>query len=371
MADMSSSGGTAIRTVRRADVLRFRAHAQELDTTSTRRHDAAVLDLGVQDTGPDGAGWALAIRGSRPPAGDVLLAWSLRGAPHLYRRREAAAVAAAVRPWSEADAAKRIFDAARPLKKAGIPVLDALAHVATTMRDIAAGPLAKGEMSSHLTARLDEPYVRWCNPCQATHSYEQPFRLSALQAGLELEPGTSPPVLHRIKGWRRPAATVPGHLDVVRGVLRFLGPATPKLVAGYVDSTIAEVKAHWPEDTVPVDVDGQRLEALAQDADALVDPPVVDGVRLLGPFDLFLQGRDRELVVPDANSRKDLWRVLGRPGGVLKGHELVGSWRPRASGKKLRLEVTMWSGGRPPKGLDEQAERLAAYRGVEFAGWAG
>ena len=40
-------------------------------------------------------------------------------------------------------------------------------------------------------------------------------------------------------------------------------------------------------------------------------------MRLLGPFDPFLQARDREVVVPDPAHRKDLWRTLGRPGGVL------------------------------------------------------
>jgi hypothetical protein len=141
-------------SVTRADVLGHRVHAQELDATTSGRQDAAVLDLGVQATGPDGAGWALAIRGARPRADDLLTAWSLRGAPHVYRRAEA------VRPWSEADAGKRILDVARPLRKAGIPVLDALDTVAATMRDIASKPVVKGEMSGQLTERLDEPYLR-------------------------------------------------------------------------------------------------------------------------------------------------------------------------------------------------------------------
>jgi len=355
--------------VSRADVLLYRIHAQELDRTASSRVDAAILDLGVQDTGPDGAGWALVNRGSRPPPEDLVLAWTLRGAPHAYRRAEVAAVAAAVAPWSEADAAKRIFDAAKPLKAAGIPVLEALDRVASTMRDIAKQPVSKGEMSTQLTQRLDAAYLRWCNSCQATHTYEQPFRLAALQAGLELEPDTSPPVLRRVKGWRGPARKGPEHLDVVRAVLRFLGPATPKLVAGYVDSPVKEVAARWPEDVVTVEVDGQSMDVLAADAATLADPPAFDEVRLLGPFDLFLQGRDRELVVPDGAARKDVWRVLGRPGGLLSGSELVGSWRPRASGKKLRLEVTMWGGGVAPRGLDEQAERLADFRGMAFAGY--
>ncbi|MDF1606397.1 winged helix DNA-binding domain-containing protein [Nocardioides sp. YIM 152315] len=356
-------------TVSREQVLRFRVAAQQLDREGIHG-DAAILDLGVQDTGPDGAAWALAIRGAELPADDLVLAWTLRGAPHAYRRPEAAQVAAAVAPWSEADASKRIFDAARQLKKAGIPVLDALDHIAGEMRDIAATPVVKGDLSAALTERLDDPYLRWCNPCRATHTYEQPFRLAGLQAGLELEPGTSPPVLHRIPRWRGAAKQVPEHLDPVRAVLRFLGPATPKLVAGYVDSTVRDVRGRWPEDVVPVEVDGVGLDVLAADLDALTDPPPARGVRLLGPFDLFLQGRDRELVVPDEAARKDLWRTLGRPGGVLVDGEVVGSWRPRSRGRKVQIAVTVWDGSGVPDGVEEQAERLAAFRGQAFSGFS-
>ncbi|RYP89113.1 winged helix DNA-binding domain-containing protein [Nocardioides guangzhouensis] len=331
--------------------------------------DASILDLGAQDTGPDGAAWALALRGCTVPAEELVLAWTLRGAPHFYRRAEGAHVAAAVAPLSEADAAKRVFDASKPLREAGIPVLDALDRVAAEMRDIVTEPTGKGDLSSALTERLDAPYLRWCRPCQATHSYEQTFRLSALRAGLELEPGTSPPVLHRIPGWRGPARSVPAHLDPVRAALRLLGPSTPQQVAAYVDAPVKEIRAHWPEDVEPVEVEGTTLDALADDVAALRDPVPVDGVLLLGPFDLFLQGRDRELVVPDPAARKDLWRVLGRPGGVLAGHEVVGSWRPRSSGRKLRLAVTMWSGGDMPDGVAEQGERLAAHRGQAFDGF--
>jgi hypothetical protein len=349
--------------------MRFRVHAQQLDREG-KDPDAAVLDLGVQDTGPDGASWALAIRGAVIPPEDLVLAWTLRGAPHLYRRAEISAVAAATAPWTEADAAKRIFDAARPLKAAGVPVLEGLDVIAAEMRDIAAEPVVKGEMSTQLTARLDAPYLRDCTRCRAVHAYEQPFRLAALRAGLELEPGASPPVLRRIPRWRGPAATIPEHLDPVRGVLRLLGPATPKLVAGFVDAPVREVSARWPEDVQAVEVDGQRLDVLADDAAALAGAESTGVVRLLGPFDLLLQGRDRELVVPDPDGRKDLWRPLGRPGAVLARDELVGSWRPRVSGRKLRLAVSIWSGGERPSGLDAQAERLAAFRGLSFGGYA-
>jgi hypothetical protein len=111
-------------TATREQVLRHRVAAHELDRVG-EHGDAAVLDLGVQDTGQYGARWALEIRGTRVRDEDLFLARTLRGAPHAYRRAEAAQVATAVAPWSEADAANRIFDASRPLRKAGIPVLDA------------------------------------------------------------------------------------------------------------------------------------------------------------------------------------------------------------------------------------------------------
>lgn len=354
--------------VTRAEVLRYRVHAQELDREG-ECDDAQILDLGAQDTGPGGARWALEIRGYRPDDADLFWAWTFRGAPHAYRRAEVAGVAAATAPWNDADAAKRIFDAARPLREAGIPVTEALAVVAAEMRDLARRPIVKGDLSRGLSERLDEPYLRYCRPCDAVHTYEQPFRLAALQAGLELEPGTSPPVLRRIPGWSGPATTVPPHLDPVRAVLRLLGPADPRLVAGYLDSPVREVAARWPEDVVEVEIDGRRLHALAGDVAALADPPAGDVLRLLGPFDLFLQGRDRELVVPDGAARKDLWRTLGRPGGVLADHEVVGSWRPRSSGTKLRIAVTMWGGDRVPRDLGKQAERLAAFRGQAFDGF--
>ena len=355
--------------VDRDAVLRFRVRAQQLDRPGSHP-DARVLDLGVQDTGPDGHRWALVVRGAEPDPGDLVLAWTLRGAPHAYRRSEAAGVAAATAPLSEADAAKRVFDAARPLAAAGIPVLDALARVSAQLRDVVGRrEVVKGEVSAALTERLDPPYLRWCQPCRATHLYEQPFRLAALPAGLELGAGTSPPVLRRIPGWRGPAKRVPGHLEPIRALLRLLGPTTPKAVAAYLDAPVKDVRAHWPADVVPVEVDGTRLGILEEDADALTGADRPRGVRLLGPFDLFLQGRDRELVVPDASARQDLWRTLGRPGGLLVGSELVGSWRPRSSGRTLRLAVSVWDGGVPPAGLDEQAERLAAFRGQAFAGF--
>ena len=367
----------------RQEALARRIAAQQLDRPVADRPltDAAVLDLGVQDTGRDGASWALANRGV-PVAGpetlaasdDLALVWSLRGAPHHYRRADLRGVLDATSPYDDADARKRTLDASRPLTAAGIGMLEAMGVVATTMREVVARPTPKGELSAALTERLDEPYLRWCNPCRATHVYEQTFRLASLPAGLELEAGTSPPVLHRIPGWRRTPGVgdpgrAPAHLRVVDAYVRLCGPTTPAATATFLDVPPGVVKAHWPTEAAELDVDGSRAWALPD----LPAPAATAGlVRLLGPFDLWLQARDRDVVVPDRARHKALWPTIGRPGAVLVATEVVGTWRPRAAGKKLTLTVDPWT--TVPKAdrarVGEQAERLAKHRGVTLTGVA-
>ena len=352
----------------RTDVLGFRIRAQQLDRPAGTPDDTAVLDIGVQDTGHDGGLWALALRGvdvSTLSSDDLATLWTIRGAPHLYRRSDLPGVAKAVEPFSEADAGKRIFDASKPLKAAGIGNVEALDVVAAAMHSIVTTPTVKGEVSGRLTTVLDEPYLRFCRPCNTIHAYEMPFRLAAVRAGLELQPGTSPPVLERIPGFE-PARSTPEHLDVVRAYLRLLGPATPKQVADYLDAPVKDVKARWPGDAVEVDVEGETRWVLDSDAGSLQAGPV-SLTRLLGPFDLFLQAKDRPLLVDDPGRAKALWPVLGRPGAVLHDGEIAGLWRPRKSGSRFRVEVELWR-ALPVAAVEEQAERLAAFRGIALTG---
>ncbi|SCE83182.1 Winged helix DNA-binding domain-containing protein [Micromonospora matsumotoense] len=352
----------------RRQVLHFRVQAHQLDRPGGTLADTAILDIGAQDTGPDGGRWALAVRGVEVPApslADLVLLWTVRGAPHLYRRADVGEVAAAVAPYSDADAGKRIYDAAKPLKAAGIGNLAALDEVAARLRDVVTTPTVKGDVSGRLAELLPQPYLRFCRPCAATHLYEMPFRLAAVRAGLELRPDTSPPVLHRIPGFTR-AATSGDRFDLIRAYLRLLGPATPQQVADYLDAAVRDVKARWPEDVTEVRVDGEARSVLAADAPALVSCDDTTAVRLLGPYDLFLQARDRATLVPDAAHAKELWPVLGRPGAVLAGGELVGTWRPRKSGRTMKLAVRPWRrlSAATRDSIVAQAQRLGAHRGV-------
>ncbi|MEU1242988.1 winged helix DNA-binding domain-containing protein [Micromonospora parva] len=357
--------------VDRHQVMNFRVRAQQLDRDEGTLADTAVLDIGVQNTGPDGARWALAVRGVDVTAlsdRDVVLLWTVRGAPHLYRRPDIAQVAAAVEPFSEADAGKRVYDAAKPLKAAGIDTLAALDEIAARMRAIVSTPTVKGDVSGRLATALPEPYLRFCRPCDATHLYEMPFRLAAVRAGLELRLDTSPPVLERITRFRK-ASAAGDRFDLIRAYLRLLGPATPKQVADYLDAPLKDVKARWPDDVIEVTVGGEVRSLLAVDEEALGSADGT-GTRLLGPYDLFLQAKDRATLVPDSAHAKQLWPVLGRPGAVLVDGELVGTWRPRKSGKTFTVAVQPWRrlSDATRKAVTGQAERLAAYRAVSLSG---
>jgi hypothetical protein len=114
-------------------------------------------------------------------------------------------------------------------------------------------------------------------------------------------------------------------------------------------------------------VEGKRAWSLGE----LPDPPEHDGlVRLLGPYDPLLQGRDRQVLVPDKARHKALWPTLGRPGAVLVGAEIVGVWRPKAAGKKFSLRLDTWSplSRQVQSQVEEQAALLSEHRGLAFGG---
>jgi hypothetical protein len=232
-------------------------------------------------------------------------------------------------------------------------------------------------MSTELAKRLDRPFLHFCRPCNTTHTYEQPFRLAVLQAGLELEPGASPPVLRRIPG-RRPApykhlaTQAEVRFDVIRGYLHFFGPAPVRAISTYLDAPMADVTANLPEDVIEVRVEGvdpkaQRY-ALAGDLEVLADAadgPATGVVPLIGSHDPYLQLRDRDVLVAGTPRQKDLWRTLGRPGAVLVDGDVAGTWRPRSSGKTLAIDLDAWTSikGKTRKAVEQELERLAAYRG--------
>ncbi len=111
---------------------------------------------------------------------------------------------------------------------------------------------------------------------------------------------------------------------------------------------------------------------LKSQVDDLSTTPEPTGCHLLGPYDLYLQCRDRDLLVADEARRQSLWPVLGRPGAILNHGEIIGEWRPKAMGKKFTLRVNAWEKltTKTRAAVDVQGELLAEYRGASYAGIA-
>ena len=368
----------AVVRVTRAQVIAYRIAAQGLlRDGAPAPSKLAVLDIGVQDAMTHSARLAFDARLPAPPPADLFgpgkplaLTWSLRGAPYVHRRRDLDAIAAALYPLSEQDATARLTETGPSIAKAGIPALEQFRLAVDAMRTVVSKPIGKGAASTAVTKRIPEPMWRNCRVCKTHHISDSAMRTAALAAGLEMEPGTNPPVL-----LPRPTAKLPQGPDpkalrrFVLAYLAVLGPATDGDVADYYDVRRADLaSAHvlQPGDLVEVSVDGRAASMPADRVEALRRARQVDVVRLLGPFDPWVQARDRDLIVPDRSVHKALWPVLGRPGVLLVDGEVLGTWRTKSSGAKLVITVDSFAPLPPATwdAIEDEAQRVGTVRGA-------
>ena len=362
----------------RKQVIAYRVATQGLHRDASAVGELGVLDIGVQEAMGHPAALAFAARlpGSVALAPDALaigpghrlaLAWTLRGAPHVHRRKDLDALGRALWPLSEQDAAGRLNETGPSVAKAGIPAMEQLRLSVDALRQVVTEPVAKGAASTATTKRIPEVMWRDCRPCKAKHISDSAMRVGASLAAIELEPGTAPPVLLPRKGGRPATGNDEKALrSLALGYLTFLGPATPAEFAGYLEARRRDVEQHWPEGLAEVEVDGRTACLPEAQLDALRAAPDAELVRLLGPFDPFLQARDRTLIVPDASVHKLLWPVLGRPGVLIVDGEVAGVWRTKTAGPKLTITVEAL--GPLPKAVwakvESEAQRVAEARGA-------
>ena len=156
--------------------------------------------------------------------------------------------------------------------------------------------------------------------------------------------------------------------ELVRRFLRAYGPSKPATVRRLGRARHRPRAALWERagELAEVKVDGKKAWLLAEDADA--DPPAPEGVRLLANLDPLLAARDRELLIPDEAVRKQVWKMLGGPGTVFAGGEVVGAVAAREEGQaagRERRAARARSRSRAKDGIEAEAARLAPYRGAE------
>ncbi|MFC8653630.1 DNA glycosylase AlkZ-like family protein [Streptomyces parvus] len=345
--------------VGREQVLAHRVAAHGLDRASAAPD---VLVLGAQDTPTGSARLALAARGAS--ADGLELVWSFRGAPHLHRRDELPGLAAALWPVDDADATARISTTV--IKEGARLGIEAFRAAAGAFRERVTAPMAKGEVSTAVSAAVPESLTFWCEPCGARHISGLLFQQAGLFGSVGVRTEGRRTVIAPLE--RRfpvpPAAS--GTVDLIRAYLRFLGPATPAEVAKYLGTRPAVVKAVWPGDLAEVSVEGRKAWLPASDLDALLSAKSGDLVRLLPPGDPFLQARDRALLVPDKSREKEVWRAISAPGALLIGSGIGGVWRAKAAGRRLDVTVTPFEplSASVRGAVEAEAELVAAARGA-------
>ncbi len=338
----------------------YRLSAHGLDRSS-RTPD--VLAMGVQDTPKGSARQALAARGASLDG--LALVWSFRGAPHLHRREDLPALAAALWPLDDADATARISTSV--IKEGARLGIEAFRITAEAFRRVVTGPMTKGDVSTAVSAAVPESLTHWCVPCDAQHISGLLFQQAGLFGGIEVGAEKGRTVLAPLDTRFPVPAEASGTVDLVRAYLRFLGPATSTEVAKYLGTKPAVVRSVWPDDLAEVWVEGRRAWLPSTGLEALVSAQGHDYVRLLPPGDPFLQARDRELIAPDKGMQKQIWRAISGPGVMVADSEIAGIWRARTAGRALDLTVTPF---RPVsrtvrEELAAEAESMASVRGAD------
>ena len=155
-------------------------------------------------------------------------------------------------------------------------------------------------------------------------------------------------VLIRWDGARQPAVwTVPrpdadpadARLELARRHLHVFGPTTPAAFADWAGIPPAAARATFQAlaaELVPARTPFGDAWLLAADEPSIRTPAPrapTASARLLPSGDTWflLQGSDRELLVPDAARRGELWTPRVWPGAMLVDGEIAGTWRRAAA----------------------------------------
>jgi hypothetical protein len=253
----------------------------------------------------------------------------------------------------------------------GLSATDALDRVSEPVADaLADGPLERDDFHQALRERLPDELLWWCRGCQSHHVHPSLWRATGIRGVLAVSERRgrvavfgAPPKARRVK--QAPA-------ELARRFLRAYGPATRGDLAAWAGIAPPHARAlldRIADETEEVDFDGRAALILAADAARFAAPPAASGVRLLPPFDPYLDQRDRATLWPDPAVRKRARTGIGAPGVVLVDGDVAGLWRPEKKGKRLvvAVEPLTKAARKAADGIAAEAAILAPHRGAERA----
>ena len=144
-------------------------------------------------------------------------------------------------------------------------------------------------------------------------------------------------------------------VEMTRRYLQLYGPATPKDVAHFFAAKVSEART-WiaqleqGEELIDVECGERNLLALKEDVDVLQTPAPRSQkewpIRLLPLWDSMMMGHaDKSWTVPNSTDRKRIWSAGAYVAAtILDRGRVVGTWKHKVQGKRLKVEVNELSG---------------------------
>jgi hypothetical protein len=379
-----------------SEVIAFRLDAHHLTRriAGDRLLEAAGR-CGIQNSPPGSALLALharvrdlSVEGVDAAVADdrtLLQSWCMRGAPFFFPTADAPVFTTGVLPPTEAAMGHFLPGVAQTVARLDLSITEAVAMCAAEIRSVLSGRrLAINELGEALAARIGPtltPAQRRTWEAEGPYAPDQPLgegvvhfciRILTLQQVVCFAPRTgnkAPFVL--VEDWLdRPIPDLAPDLaraELLRRYLRCYGPSTRADFAAWLGVNAGDTGPWWDplhDELTPVEFSG-RSWILTDDLDALRSAPQPEGVRLLPPRDPYTQLRDRQTVLDKVHHRH-LWKTVGEPGAVLVSGRIVGTWRPRKSGRRLTITIDTFTPLRASdkRLLRSEAEQVATLRGA-------
>jgi hypothetical protein len=372
--------------VDRASVVGFRLANQHVAARLDPGDLAQAAGVAPQNTPPGSALLGLraradvsaaGVRDAQDPARTLVQAWCLRGSPCLVAADELPIFTVGLLPDDD--------EAWRAVMQGFLPIIDGLRRTATEVaglvttatKDALDGAvLTKRELGTALRARLPGDFAPWFDADTFSEFSAIVVRAISLTGKVVITPRTSSEAsftrtgqwlgreLDDIDGAKRTALRA----ALVRRYLHLHGPSTSDDLAVWAGVSPSFASRSWKAveaELVPVDLDGRTGWILAADREALREAVPPTGIRLLPPYDPYLQQRDRSTGVPDTTLHNRIWRSAGNPGIVLRHGEVVGMWRHKKQGARLlvTVEAVQPLSAADRDAIAAEAEPLAAFRG--------
>ncbi len=380
--------------VSKAEVIALRLRTHQL----LERSDADdLLDVtgrcGIQNSPPGSALLALhaRVRDSTRQRVDAAVAedkslvqtWCMRGAPFFVPTADAPVFTAGVLPPTEETMRHFVLGVGPAVDRLGMSLTEAVELTEAEIGDVLSGRrLAIDELGAELAGRIARTLPKQQRDIweeEGPHARGQPLgeavvhfclRILTLRGVVCFAPRTrnkAPFVL--VEEWLGRSVPEPNpaaaRAELLRRYLHCYGPSTRAAFAAWLGIQAGDVDPWWS----PVTDELTRVEfggtawMLTEDLDTLRAASTPEGVRLLPPRDPYTQLRDRETIV-EKKYHRDVWKTVGDPGTILADGNIIGTWRPRKTGRKLTIAAETFGAlsSRHRTAVRDEAEQIAPLR---------